>query len=134
MVAAASAELLGDFNILAGDAEARRHVSVVGEDWGQDVAALGRLARERGIDRVHFVGIGHTGRHELARLGITPEKYGCRRPEKARWLAVHDSKFVRQTKCYNWLPAEPRIWVKNHIRVYELPDVRATKATRTATR
>jgi len=121
MVDRASADFLGDFNALAGDSEGQRRVSVIGEDWGQDVAALGLLVKAEGLTPLHFVGIGHTGNRELARLGIQTKGYKCRRPEGAQWIAIHDSKLVRQPGCFKWLPAEPRWTVNNHIRVYELP-------------
>lgn len=120
VLASSRGDFLGYFNPLAGDEDNQRHVSVVGEDWGQDAQALGRYARAKRVHEIAFVGIGHTGTRELTRLGIASQKYGCSRPKGTRWVAVHDSKIVRSKGCYRWLPKEPTAWIDNHIRVYDL--------------
>jgi hypothetical protein len=115
-------DFLGYFNVLAGGDEAERHISVAGEDWGQDVRALGRLVLANGWAPFYYKSIGHTSKRELMLVGVTPLPLDdCEVPATAGWAAVHDRLISSEPTCAHWGAVEPTAWLNNHVRIYRLP-------------
>jgi hypothetical protein len=116
----ASPDLLGYFNGLVGGPAAERKLSVIGEDWGQDVRELGLLVRARKLEPLYYRGVGHTSARELALLGVEPKRLTCAPPTEPAWVALHESLHVRHADCFAWLPPSPELWIENHIGLYRV--------------
>lgn len=115
-------DFLGYFNALTGDDAAERHISVIGEDWGQDTRALGRLALARGWQPLYYYPPGHTSIPELELIGVDVRSmHHCQPPRTGGWVAVHDGTAIALKVCRFWLRREPTLWLNNHVRIYELP-------------
>lgn len=111
---------LGDFNVLVGGPEGGHEISMIGEDWGQDVHDLAELANERGWTRLRYATMFGPRRYELKAAGIQTVKLRCNKPYVGRDpVVVHATDWVRQReRCYGWLE-EPDIVINHHILVWE---------------
>lgn len=111
---------LGDFNLLVGGPAGGHRISVIGEDWGQDVGDLGRLANDRGWGRVVYHTTFPLRREQLEALGIEVEMLACDDPRYgADPVAIHLSDWVRKPSCFAWLgDREPVEVVNQHILVF----------------
>lgn len=118
-------DYLGYFNPLVGRARGHR-VSIVGEDWGQDVGALAEHLRERGVTTVHYEEYALGGPQELRAAGLTVEPLRCRTaidpaPGTRAHAALHRTSMLRQPGCYPWLArARPLATLRDHILLYEV--------------
>ena len=126
----ASPNFLGYFNILAGGRTGGHQVSLVGEDWGQDRAALAKLVEEKSLFPLYYDLQTSTRKLEAEWLGFPYEAYKCRgkagkpavRPEDA-WVAVHALR-VETKRCFMWLRERtPDYVINDHIRLYYVDDV-----------
>lgn len=126
----ASPNFLGYFNILAGGRAGGHQVSLVGEDWGQDRAALARLVEEKALSPLYYDEQTRTRKLEAKWLGFPYEGYRCSakrgtpatRPEDA-WVAVHALR-VETRGCFAWLRTRtPDYVINDHIRLYYIDDV-----------
>jgi 4-amino-4-deoxy-L-arabinose transferase-like glycosyltransferase len=92
------------WNPLSGGPDRAWKISVVGEDWGQDVALLARYVNQHNIQDLHYnlYGIGTP-----ALYGLRYRTFPCQTPVKG-WVAVHmvDLYRPRSPGCYDWLKAE----------------------------
>ena len=111
---------LGDFNLLVGGPTGGHRISVIGEDWGQDVGDLGQLALDQGWERVVYYTKFPLRREELESLGLEVEKIGCDDPYYGDDpIAVHISDWVRRGSCFAWLrDRAPSHVVNHHILVF----------------
>jgi hypothetical protein len=111
---------LGDFNLLVGGPAGGHRISVIGEDWGQDVGDLGELALDQGWERVVYYTKFPLRREELEALGLEVEKIGCDEPYYGSDpIAVHVSDWVRRGSCFAWLRDRvPSHVVNHHILVF----------------
>jgi hypothetical protein len=111
---------LGDFNLLVGGPAGGHRISVIGEDWGQDVGALGELAHDQGWERVVYYTKFPLRREELESLGLEVHKLGCDDPYYGPDpIAVHVSDWVRRGSCFAWLrDRAPTHVVNHHILVF----------------
>jgi hypothetical protein len=106
---------LGDFSLLVGGPTGGHRISVVGEDWGQDVGDLGELALDQGWKRVVYHTTFPLRREELEALGLQVEKIGCNEPYYGPDpVAVHVSDWVRRGSCFAWLSDRTPTHVVNH--------------------
>lgn len=111
---------LGDFNLLVGGPAGGHRISVIGEDWGQDVGDLGQLALDRGWPRVVYYTTFPLRREQLESLGLEVDKLGCDEPYYGPDpVAVHISDWVRRGSCFAWLrERSPSHVVNHHILVF----------------
>jgi 4-amino-4-deoxy-L-arabinose transferase-like glycosyltransferase len=117
-------DYISDFNALVGGRRGGEQISIVGEEWGQDMVRLGRELKARGIESLRHNTDTFTSGLELARFGVSVEKLGCpRRALGTGWLAVSSRELVRAPECWQWLLNHhpPAFVVNNHIWVYDLP-------------
>jgi hypothetical protein len=112
-------DFLGYFNVLAGGDAGERWVSVLSEDWGQDVRALGRLVQARGLAPLYYRKLGHAAAFELDILGVEHRPFDCEPPPERAFIAIHDASLVSTAKCRRWAEVPPTLWIHNHIRVYD---------------
>ncbi len=124
------------FNETVGGPEGGLKYSVLGEDWGQDIAGLGRYVREHRIRYIYYTPYGNTDPHAY---GINYEPIKCKEP-RAGIFAVHRAEKVRPLDrkapdCYAWLDAfEPTEIIGHTILIYEISEsaVREMSAPRPA--
>ncbi|MFT7518412.1 MAG: hypothetical protein ACI9MC_000543 [Kiritimatiellia bacterium] len=97
-------------------------VSIVGEDWGQDVSALAELVHEEDLQPLYFARYGASGLGELRIRGIHARQHRCKtNPDRLRgWLAVHRSQFVRYKDCFRLGERKPHYIVEHHIYVFKV--------------
>ncbi|HKU39055.1 MAG TPA: hypothetical protein VJR89_12930, partial [Polyangiales bacterium] len=114
---------ISDFNALVGGRKGGEHISIVGEEWGQDMVRLGSALREHGVHELSYNTDTFTGVLELARFGVTAQRIGCpkRTPLPPGWVAVNARERVRQSDCWSQLDGrEPVFVVNNHVSVYQV--------------
>ncbi|HKP55449.1 MAG TPA: glycosyltransferase family 39 protein [Polyangiales bacterium] len=116
-------DYISDFNALVGGRRGGEQISIVGEEWGQDMFRLGRELKARGVEFLRHNPDTFTSTLELAQFGVTIDRPGCpRRSPGKGWLAVSAREFVRAPECWEWvLDTAPQFVVNNHIWVYDLP-------------
>ena len=107
------------WNPLSGGPDRAWKISVVGEDWGQDVALLARYAKQHNIQDLHYnpYGIGTPSLY-----GLHHQTFPCQTPVKG-WVAVHmvDLFRPRSPGCYDWLKTrEPVAKVGYTIWIYRI--------------
>ena len=111
---------LGYFNILVGGPWGGSQISVIGEDWGQDVAGLAKV-----VDRTRplYYHTGFTLRiDELKRFGVDVRYLRCNQvPPTESQVALHRSDIVRRgDHCFAWRTScKVKTTVNHHIVVYE---------------
>jgi hypothetical protein len=111
---------LGDFSLLVGGPTGGHRISVIGEDWGQDVGDLGQLALDQGWKRVVYYTTFPLRREELEALGLHVKKIGCDEPYHGPDpVAIHVSDWFRRGSCFAWLgDRAPNHVVNHHILVF----------------
>ncbi len=115
-------DYLVHFNRLAGGPEGGLELSVVGEDWGQDIAGLGRFCKERRIRRIYYNPYGNA---DPRAYGVPWEEFSCHEREPG-WYAVHLVSLMRPLRghdpdCYkDFLDMEPVAVINNTIYVYHI--------------
>ena len=120
-------DYISDFNALVGGRTGGEKISIVGEEWGQDMVRLGEALQQRNIRSIRYNTDTFTSGLELARFGVDVGRLGC--PKKAPqdvWVALRASELARLPECITWLPARgPDFVVNNHIWVFQLPKAEA---------
>lgn len=115
-------DYVSDFNALVGGRVGGEKISIVGEEWGQDMVRLGAALAERNVKVIRYNTDTFTSGLELARFGVRVEKLMC--PKKApvkAWVAINARERARIPECLEWMPQrEPDIVVNNHIWVFNL--------------
>lgn len=123
-------DYLVHFNSLVGGPEGGLRYSVVGEDWGQDVMALGKYCRAKGITRIYYKPYGNA---DAAAYGVPEIKYGCTQRDPG-WYAVHVVDLERplhenEGDCWrDFLARKPVDIIHHTIYIYYLPPVPAPAA------
>jgi hypothetical protein len=115
-------DYISDFNALVGGRRGGEQISIVGEEWGQDMVRLGTALKARGVESVRHNPDTFTSGLELARFGVSIERLGCpRRSPGAGWMAVSSRELVRSPECWQWIESiQPEFVVNNHVWVYAL--------------
>jgi hypothetical protein len=114
-VATAYPAFLGDFSLVVGGPKGGHNISVIGEDWGQDVGDLGRLAVDQRWDRIAYYTKFPLRREELETLGLEVEKIACHDPHYGSDpVAIHLDDWVRKPSCFTWLRQKTPTYVVNH--------------------
>ena len=115
-------DLLGDFNALVGRAAGHR-ISMVGEDWGQDVIDLAAFTAKARLP-LYYERYGITDHFEMSYQGARFYPIDCRvMPSQRAWIALHAARVVRgQADCHRWLErSKPTHAIHDHIWIYRFP-------------
>ncbi|AUX39005.1 uncharacterized protein SOCE26_003870 [Sorangium cellulosum] len=121
---AATPHQLSHFNWLVGP-RAGHWVSMVGEDWGQDIASLGAYLHERKASPVYYEPYGDWASAELARAGAPHRRLRCNQDvPRPAWVAIHATVDVRRRKPCKALRtgAVHEAVIDHHIHVYRLEE------------
>lgn len=121
-------DYLADFNLLVGGKRGGEKISIVGEEWGQDMMRLGEALRAHGIRSVRYNTDTGAARLELARYGIETKKLGClRKLPRDAYVAVNARDAARDHgRCYRWITkAKPLLDVNGHVFVYRSSKAKA---------
>jgi hypothetical protein len=112
---------LGDFNLLVGGPRGGHHISVIGEDWGQDLGDLADLAQAQGWTGLAYHTTFPLRREELEARGLEVHKLGCKQQyEGPDPVVIHLSDWVRRRNCFSWLgERRPAHVVNHHMLVFE---------------
>ena len=107
------------WNPLSGGPDRAWKISVVGEDWGQDVALLARYVKQHNVANLHYnlYGIGTPSLY-----GLRYQTFPCQTPVQG-WVAVHmvDLFRPREPGCYDWLKSyQPVAKVGYTIWIYRI--------------
>jgi 4-amino-4-deoxy-L-arabinose transferase-like glycosyltransferase len=116
-------DYISDFNALVGGRRGGEQISIVGEEWGQDMVRLGTALRERGVRSIRYNTDTFTGTLELERFNVNVERLACpRRAPLGVWVGVNARERARSPECLEWLAGlSPEFVINNHIRVYRMP-------------
>jgi hypothetical protein len=125
---------LGDFNLLVGGPAGGHRISVIGEDWGQDLGDLADLAEEQGWERLTYHTSFPLRREELEARGLKVRKIGCKKPYRGPDpVVIHLSDWVRRRHCFGWLGDRgPDHVVNDHLLVFEAEAGAVTKPSRSS--
>lgn len=110
---------IGDFNWLAGGRSGGHRVSVVGEDWGQDMNELADWQKAEQVP-ISYYDWYPLRIPELRHLGADVDRLNCRSsaPE-GHWVAFHVSEQLRRSRCVRpYLSREPDVVLNDHIVLY----------------
>jgi hypothetical protein len=112
---------LGDFNLLVGGPTGGHRISVIGEDWGQDLGDLADLAQQQGWTGLAYHTTFPLRREELEARGLEVHKIGCKQPYVGPDpVVIHLSDWVRRPNCFTWLgQRSPAHVVNHHMLVFE---------------
>lgn len=112
-------DYLTDFNALVGGRALGQQISVVGEEWDQDMMRLGAALQAHGVTRVQFV-TTRVSALELRQFGVRVERVQCGPPQRrGAFLVVNARQRLRKQSCYGWLENhEPIIAINNHLWVF----------------
>lgn len=114
---------IGDFNWLVGGRAGGHQISVVGEDWGQDVSRLGTWQKENDVPLSYFT--KHRLRHaEISHAGGSAKRLKCGQASpEGHWVALHLTDRARMSKCVRrYAEREPDIVLNDHIFVFRPPN------------
>ncbi|KYF79152.1 hypothetical protein BE17_06900, partial [Sorangium cellulosum] len=122
----AAPHFLGYFNLFVGGAAGGYKISIYGEDWGQDRAALAKYAKEHDVQPLYYNYQSETRRIEWEYFGVPYKRFGCETaPPPGSWVALHALTLkTAPKKCYTALRGrEPDVEINHHIYLYRiLPD------------
>ncbi len=110
---------IGDFNWFVGGRTGGHRLSVVGEDWGQDLNELAHWQEQNGvpISYYHWQSLRY---QELEYLGAEVRRWKCsgEAPDD-HWLALHLSERLRSGRCIEQFEGrEPDVVLNDHILLY----------------
>ncbi|MGK3999137.1 glycosyltransferase family 39 protein [Sorangium sp. So ce1024] len=120
----AAPRFLGYFNLFVGGSLGGYKISIYGEDWGQDRAALAKYAKEHDIQPLYYNPMSETRRVEWEYFRVPYKRFGCETaPKPGSWVALHALTIkTAPPKCYKQLRGrEPDVKVNNHIYLYRIP-------------
>lgn len=120
----AAPSYLGHFSWAIGGPKVGHRISMIAEDWGQDVRWLAAYAKERRLDPLYYQPYGSTAAREMKRFGASYRRFGCKtKVEGPAWIAVHANQVVRwKQRCGPIdLGQRPDATVKEHIWLYRIP-------------
>ena len=112
---------LGDFNLLVGGPTGGHFISVVGEDWGQDLDDLALALEREGVTKIRYYTSFYSRQEELEAAGIRVVRLRCNKPrEGPEPIVIHRADWVRQRSgCFEWMgDAEPDLVVNHHMLVF----------------
>ncbi|WP_437646398.1 ArnT family glycosyltransferase [Sorangium sp. So ce362] len=120
----AAPHFLGYFNLFVGGALGGYKISIYGEDWGQDRAALAKYAKEHDIQPLYYNYQSDTRRLEWEYFRVPYKRFGCETvPKPGTWVALHALTLkTAPKKCYTVIRGrEPDVEINHHIYLYRIP-------------
>ena len=107
---------IADFNWIVGGRTGGHWISVVGEDWGQDVNELAAWQVEQGAALSYYTQ-NELGYSELGHLGARVHRFQCHfKPPKDHWVAFHITPWVRNARCLRpYAGRTPDLVLNDHI-------------------
>jgi len=119
---------LGWFNPAVGGRAGGHRISMIGEDWAQDLGDLAVVVRELDAHPLYFEVYNRYGPIELAYHGVSFEPLECRqRPDDGEvWVAVHRARELRYgRRCHGWRDRIVETFdIAHHLRLYRLRPAR----------
>jgi hypothetical protein len=114
---------ISHFSWLIGGPAIGHRISMVGEDWGQDLAEVARVVREEKLEPLHYFPYIPVFPHELSHFGARAAPIQCGDPVPSHgWFAIHAATALRsKDKC---LPIDrnrpPDRIVNRHVWLYRI--------------
>jgi hypothetical protein len=110
---------VGDFNWLVGGRSGGHWVSVIGEDWGQDVNELAKWQNQREVPVSYFTR-NELRYSELEHHGAEVHRFQCYfKPPEDHWVAFHVTPRVRENRCLvPYAGREPDLVLNDHILLF----------------
>lgn len=115
---------LGDFNVLVGGPAGGHFISIVGEDWGQDLGDVAAALDQRGVTRVRYYTTFFLRQDELEHAGLAVDRLRCKKPYHGPDpIVLHRTDWIRQrTSCFEWIgEREPDLVINHHMLVFLEP-------------
>ena len=110
---------IGDFNWLVGGRSGGHRLSVVGEDWGQDLDELADWQKRENlpVSYYHWHPLHY---RELKLLGANIDRWACAsKPPPGHWVAFHVSDRLRNQRCVRgYADREPDLRLNDHILLF----------------
>lgn len=116
-------DYISDFNALVLGRYGGERISIVGEEWDQDILRLADRAQRQGIEKLYFNSGPVTTKVELRRRGIQMMYYKCQEKlPPGAYVAVSIRQLARDSKgCWEWTKQQaPVMQVGEHIYVYRV--------------
>lgn len=110
------------FNEAVGGPEGGLKLSVVGEDWGQDLSGLGQWMKNRGLEKIYYTPYGSA---DPRAYGVNYQRIPCEQgPPGIYALHIVEKRRPledRPADCYRWLDRFPVIHKIGHtIWIYQV--------------
>jgi hypothetical protein len=119
-------DYLSDFNALVLGRYGGERISIIGEEWDQDILRLAERATQQGVKELYFNSGPVTTQVELGRRGIHMIYHRCRKTKlpPGAYVAVSARELARDSKgCWEWTKQQtPVFQVGQHIYVYRYGD------------
>ncbi len=112
-------DFLGYFNV-GGEVGSR--VSVVGEDWGQDVPEIAQYLR-KAVSPIYYQPGAIGGSEELRLRGVKSKLFDCNSKIPAGSVVVlHRADSVREAGCYRWRKKATLLTtIHHHVEIFRIP-------------
>lgn len=114
---------LGHFNALVGGAWGGHKISMIGEDWGQDMVDVADFLKGD-LRPIYYYTIWGPRPLELSERGVRVKRFRCHEvPPGDGRVVVHSTDIIRNgVRCFDWLAACERDAVINHhVEIYSCP-------------
>jgi 4-amino-4-deoxy-L-arabinose transferase-like glycosyltransferase len=115
---------LGYFNFLVGSTMGHE-ISIFGEDWGQDRAALAKYVHRHQLSPLWYDFQTATRQLELDHFGVVSTPLRCRSEvPPGSWVAIHalTTKRLKRRNCFAWKRGRvPIARINDHIYIYWIP-------------
>lgn len=96
-------------------------VSVVGEDWGQDLDEAADALKALGARRVFYEPYGVTAEPIVESRGVAVRRWRCgQRLSRRGYLMIHRNQYVRSPVCQNRPAGPPTLVVDEHLLIWRL--------------
>lgn len=120
----AQGQNIGWFNIAVGGRAGGHRISMVGEDWGQDLGRVAEKLEELDAEPLYYDRYHRLGFAELSHHGITAQRFDrCTTPtDEPAWIVIHRVQELRNgAACYPWRDRVIETYeVDDHVRIYRL--------------
>jgi hypothetical protein len=115
---------LGDFSLMVGGPRGGHFISIVGEDWGQDLGDVAQELQQRGVTDIRYYTTFYLRSEELQHAGLVVKRLRCNKPHHGpEAIVLHATDWIRhRERCFLWMgDAEPDFVVNHHVLVFLHP-------------